>query len=255
MAMARAARRPFRVQNRARCAPLRDVRPQYLLLTEDQAVLYEFTGCMHLAHGFETLTDVRPAITASFVAAGERIAEREGAWAADMAATIREAVGTDVVVGVERLNAGAALAFAAEGFRLIDAQAAVERARAIKSAVELKCVMASLRATEVAVGRLREAIRPGVTENALWSVLQQALIEQDGDYCETGLLSSGRRTNPWFQETGLKVIAAPGDKSQTDAAALASRPRGDILHSAGTRPIAARWSCRSGCKTLDPDQG
>jgi len=115
--------------------------------------------------------------------------------------------------------------------------------------------MASLRATEVAVGRLREAIRPGVTENALWSVLQQALIEQDGDYCETRLLSSGRRTNPWFQETGLKVIAAPGDKSQTDAAALASRPRGDILHSAGTRPIAARWCCRSGCKTLDPDQG
>ena len=65
---------------------------------------------------------------------------------------------------------------------------------------------ASLRATESAVGKLREAIRPGVTENALWSVLHQSVIEQNGDYCETRLLSSGQKTNPWFQETGPKHI-------------------------------------------------
>ena len=81
-------------------------------------------------------------------------------------------------------------------------------ARAIKSAEEIKCVIASLRATEVAVGRLREAIRPGMTENALWSVLHQSVIEQNGDYCETRLLSAGRRTNPWFQESSTHIIGA-----------------------------------------------
>jgi len=84
----------------------------------------------------------------------------------------------------------------------------VERARAIKSAEELKCVRASLRATEVAVARLRAAIRPGISENALWSVLHQAVIAQDGDYVETRLLSSGPRTNPWFQESGTRLIGA-----------------------------------------------
>ncbi|MBK0401012.1 aminopeptidase P family protein [Limibaculum sp. M0105] len=185
----------------ARNAPSR-----YLLLTADAAILHEFTGCMHLADGFETITDVRPAMTASFVAAGEKIAEREAAWAREMAATLRETVGPGVTVGMERLNAGATIALAAEGFRLVDAQAPVEMARAIKSAEEMKCVNASLRATEIGVARLRAAIRPGISENALWSVLHQAVIAQNGDYCETRLLSSGGRTNPWFQETGVKVI-------------------------------------------------
>lgn len=79
-------------------------------------------------------------------------------------------------------------------------------ARSIKSDEELKCVIASLRATEVATGRLREAIRPGISENELWSVLHQAVIAMNGDYVETRLLSSGQRTNPWFQESSNKII-------------------------------------------------
>jgi len=179
---------------------------RYLLLTDSQAILYEFTGCMHLANGIETITEVRPANTASFVAAGEAIGERERLWAQATAADIRELVGGGAKIGLERLNAGAALALAAERFELADAQAPVERARAIKSAEEMKCVKASLRATEAAVARLRDAIRPGLTENQLWSVMHQAVIAQNGDYCETRLLNSGERTNPWFQECGPRVI-------------------------------------------------
>lgn len=79
-------------------------------------------------------------------------------------------------------------------------------ARAIKSDEELKCVIASLRATEIATGKLREAIRPGITENELWSVMHQAVIALNADYVETRLLSSGPRTNPWFQESSSRVI-------------------------------------------------
>jgi len=181
---------------------------RYLLLTDSQAILYEFTGCMHLADGIETITEVRPAITASFVAAGAGIGDRERLWARATAADIRALVGDGAKVGIERLNAGAALALSAEEFQLVDAQEPVERARAIKSAEEMKCVRASLRATEMAVGQLREKIRPGLTENQLWSVMHQAVIAQNGDYCETRLLNSGERTNPWFQECGPRVIEA-----------------------------------------------
>jgi len=37
-------------------------------------------------------------------------------------------------------------------------------------------------------------------------VLHQSVIAHNGDYCETRLLSSGARTNPWFQESASKVI-------------------------------------------------
>jgi Xaa-Pro dipeptidase len=169
-------------------------------------VLYEFTGCAHLAEGLETIDDVRPAITASYVAAGPGIAAVEQAWAAQVADLVRTHCGPRAAVGVERINAGAALALREQGFHLFDAQAVLERARAVKSEEELKCVRASIRATETGVARLRSAIRPGLSENELWSVLHQSVIALGGDYVETRLLSSGPRTNPWFQETGERRL-------------------------------------------------
>jgi Xaa-Pro aminopeptidase len=184
----------------------RNAPARYLLLTMERSILFEFTGCMHLADGFETVDEVRPSMTASFVAAGAAIAARERDWARDMAGTITELVGPGATVGLERLNAGAAIALAATGLEVVDAQLPVELARSIKSREEIKCVKASLRATETAVGKLREAIEPGQTENELWSVMHQSVIAQNGDYCETRLLNSGGRGNPWFQESSSKVI-------------------------------------------------
>ncbi|MCK7611818.1 M24 family metallopeptidase [Roseibium sediminicola] len=188
---------------------MRNAPSRYLLLTQSRSILFEFTGCLHLGQGFETVDEVRPSRTASFVAAGPHIAERERAWAAEMADTIRELTGLkDAVVGLERLNAGTAIALKDTGLQVVDAQQPVEMARAIKSAEEMKCIIASLRATEIGVGKLREAIRPGLSEVELWSVLHQSIIAQNGDYVETRLLNAGNRTNPWFQETSDNVIGA-----------------------------------------------
>jgi Xaa-Pro aminopeptidase len=180
---------------------------RYVLITVDGPVLlFEFAGCMHLADGLETIDEVRPALTASFVAAGPGIAERERRWASETASLIGQLCGSGVRVGIERVNAGAATALAAEGLTLVDAQEPVELARAVKSDEELKCIRASISATERAVGAMRDALRPGMTENVLWSILHQGVIGQGGDYCETRLLTSGQNTNPWFQETGEKPI-------------------------------------------------
>jgi Xaa-Pro aminopeptidase len=176
---------------------------RYLFVPQSgPVILHEFTGCAHLAEGLETIDEIRPAMTASYAAAGDAIATVERDWAQQVAALVHEHCGRRASVGIERANAGAALALADLGFALSDAQAPLERARAVKSAEELKCVRASVRATEVAVARLRAAIRPGLSENELWSVLHQGVIALGGDYVETRLLSSGPRTNPWFQETG-----------------------------------------------------
>jgi len=169
-------------------------------------VLFEFMGCEHLSQGLETIDEIRPAITASFVSAGPHITERERIWARETGSLIREHCGPNACVGVERVNAGAAMALSAEGFRVVDAQYPVELARCIKSDEELKCVRSSMRATERAVQVLYDCIEPGLTEEQLWSILHQGVIAQGGDYIETRLLNAGERTNPWFQETSDKVI-------------------------------------------------
>jgi Xaa-Pro dipeptidase len=180
---------------------MRNAPSRYLLLTANRSIIFEFTGCAHLGDGYETIDEVRVAKTASFVAAGPDIEQRERSWAIEMGGLVAELVGNKATLGLERLNAGVAIALKDLGFKVVDAQRPVEMARAIKSSEEVKCVIASLRATETAVGKVRAAIRPGMTENELWSVLHASVIQQNGDYCETRLLSAGPRTNPWFQET------------------------------------------------------
>ncbi len=180
---------------------------RYLFVPLDgPVILYEFAGCEHLAQHLDTIDEIRPATTASFVAAGDDLEARERLWASEVTAIIRQHCGNSARVGLERFNAGAAFALASKGFEIVDAQRPVERARAIKSDEEVKCIRTSIRATEFAVGQLRDALRPGLTEQQLWSIFQQAVVAQGGDYVETRLLNSGERTNPWFQEAGQRII-------------------------------------------------
>ena len=53
-------------------------------------------------------------------------------------------------------------------------------------------IRASLRAAEAGVHKLEAALVPGISENELWSHLHQHVIETDGDYVETRLISSAR---------------------------------------------------------------
>jgi Xaa-Pro aminopeptidase len=194
---------------------LRNPARSLVVPVEGPVVLFEFTGCMHLAEGLETVDEIRPSVTASYVAAGDGIADAERAWAHQVGGEIRRHCGPAPTVGVERVNAGAAAALAESGLRLVDAQAPLERARSVKSLDEIACIRRSLAATAVGMEALRDGLVPGRTENEVWSLFHQAVVALGGEYVETRLLSSGPRTNPWFQEAGERVIEA-GDLVAVD---------------------------------------
>ena len=82
----------------------------------------------------------------------------------------------------------------------------MERTRAIKSPEEVRAFIASLRATEAAIGELKAALTPGMSEQAALAVLLAGCIRRGGEYPETRLLTSGPRTNPWFQETSDRIM-------------------------------------------------
>lgn len=170
--------------------------------------LFEFPGCHHLAAGLETIDEVRPAITVSHAAAGPRTDEMAERWAAAVDDVLRTVAAGERRIGVERFNYGAVAALAGRGWWITDAQAPVERARAIKTSEELACIRASLAATERAVAHMLDGLRPGMTENQIWARLHHAVVEEDGDYVETRLLSAGARTNPWFRECMAHPVSA-----------------------------------------------
>ena len=101
-----------------------------------------------------------------------------------------------------------AFALAARGVELFDAQAPLELARLLKSPEEIAALELSMEVCDAAIARMRETICPGLTENQLWAVLHDVNIAHDGEWIECRLLASGERTNPWFQESGNRVMQA-----------------------------------------------
>ncbi len=169
-------------------------------------ILFEFPGCAHLAAG-AVVDEIRPAITASAVAAGsaqEEVARRF----ADEIADLYRTYGGSGQLAIEAATMHHQRALEKHAIPLADAQQAVEIARSQKSAGEIELIKQSIAATDIGVAALREQVRPGASENEMWSFLHQAIIAADGDYIETRLLSSGARTNPWFQESSARVANA-----------------------------------------------
>ena len=82
----------------------------------------------------------------------------------------------------------------------------LEQARVIKSPDELTCMKAAIEVAEKGVSKMRSDLKPGMTEDELWSILHKTNIENGGEWIECRILSSGERTNPWMQESSNKVM-------------------------------------------------
>ena len=175
---------------------------------EGPVVLFEFAGCEHLEQDNPTIDEIRVSTTVSYVARGPLLDETARAWAGEIAALMRQHCPDETRIGLERIDARAVGYLAEMGFAILDAQAPAERARAIKTPEEIACSRRSMACVMAAERALQAAARPGITENALWAEFHRHVIANDGDYVETRLLSSGERTNPWFQETGQRTILA-----------------------------------------------
>ncbi len=170
----------------------------YLFVPADGAVV------MHGAYGAEhpAIDEFRPADYLNVFDGGLDTAATAGRFAAE----VRDLVGAGAKVAVERLQPSAVRALQAEGVTVVDAEPFVERGRAIKSAEEITCMRHSIAVAETGMAVMREALRPGITENQLWAKLHQVNIANDGDWIDGRMLSSGPRTNPWYQEASDRLI-------------------------------------------------
>ena len=92
------------------------------------------------------------------------------------------------------------------GYEIVDGFEVMENARVIKSADEIALMRHSIAVCEQAIGQMRDALKPGITENALWAELHRGNIAGGGEWIECRLLASGPRTNPWFRECSMRVI-------------------------------------------------
>lgn len=168
-------------------------------------VLFEFKGCGHLADGHHNVAETRDAVSWYDFVSGGRVEEFARRWAAE----IVDLLGPDGRdLAVDRLDPIGLDAIRRHGIRIHDGQVVANRARMIKTGAEIEAIRAAVAACETSLDRMRAALRPGATENEVWAVLHHANIATGGEWLETRLLTSGPRTNPWYQECSDKVIEA-----------------------------------------------
>ncbi|MBT51824.1 MAG: peptidase M24 [Mameliella sp.] len=102
-------------------------------------------------------------------------------------------------------------ALEAQGLTVLPGEEVTEKARSVKGPDEIKAMRCAVNACEAAMYEMERFTRENVplgevSENDIWAVLHAENIRRGGEWIETRLLTSGPRTNPWFQESGPRIV-------------------------------------------------
>lgn len=143
----------------------------------------------HLSTGCTLVDEVRDAVGWFYVMAGSRIEEKTKVWADEIAGLVRKFGAGNNRLLVDRCEPAAAQQLTAHGLELLDANAAMEMARTVKSKEELECISIATAVGDRAIDTMRTVLRPGITENQLWAVMQDVNISHNGEWIECRLLA------------------------------------------------------------------
>ncbi len=171
--------------------------------TDGPTVLFDFKGCEHLSQDAAAVDETRDAVSWYHFVAGARGPELLERWAIELASL---AGGRGSRVAVDRLDPPGVDALRRHGISIGDGQAVADRARVIKTAEEITAIRQAVKAADAAVASMVEAIRPGRSEQEIWAELHRAAIAGGAEWFETRLLTSGPRTNPWYQQAGERRV-------------------------------------------------
>lgn len=177
-----------------------------LVLADGHMVLWEYGGRAFLSEYNPLVREVRTGGSFFYFATAQRTEEKAALFAAQIDELMREHAGANRRLAVDKIQIAGLRALDHLGIEVHDGEELTERTRAIKGPDEIKAMRCAMWACEQSVAAMREAARPGVTENDIWAELHKENIRRGGEWIETRILTSGPRTNPWFQECGPRVL-------------------------------------------------
>ena len=170
-------------------------------------VLFDFHSCEHLSDHLPLVREVRGGASFFYFESGPRGAEHADHFAAQIDELMRSHAGSNRRLAVDKIEIAGLRALEKAGFEVFEGQAVTELARLIKGEEEIRAMRCSIAACEAAMYEMEAAIEAGKSENEIWSVLHAGNIKRGGEWLETRIFSSGPRTNPWFQESGPRIIS------------------------------------------------
>lgn len=142
----------------------------------------------------------------AFFDAGDNLVDNARRFADSIAQYLNEIGSDNRRISLEYVNPSVTQACLQRGLEVIDGVAISERARLIKSADEIKCIRWAIAVAQLGMAKMKQALRPGISELQLWGLLNYTNLANHGEWHDGRMLASGPRINPWYQEASQRVI-------------------------------------------------
>ena len=173
---------------------------------EGKMVLWDFHNCEHLSAHLPLVGEVRHGASFFYFETGDKTEAAAAHFVDEVIDVMKSYGGANKRLAVDKIETPGYVRLVEKGIEIIEGQMLTEHARAIKNDNEIRAMRCAVHACEMAVEEMRYAMRPGVSENEMWAALHAGNIKRGGEWIETRILSSGPRTNPWFQECGPRIM-------------------------------------------------
>ena len=182
-----------------------------LVCADGYMVMWDYKNAMFLSKFNYLVNEQRSGADLFYFDRGDKIDVAADEFSNQVRSVIDEHGGANTRLGVDKIMIHGLRALEAQGFDVIPGEELTEKARSIKGPDEILAMRCALVACEIACAEMETAARSGVpkgdmSENDIWAVLHVENIRRGGEWIETRLLTSGPRTNPWFQECGPRIV-------------------------------------------------
>ena len=169
-------------------------------------VLWDFHGCEHLSAHLPLVKELRSGASFFYFESAERGEEHAARFVQSIDELMCKHAGSNRRLAVDKIEINGLRALDKAGFQIFEGQEVTELARVIKGPDEIKALRCAVAACEASMYEMQKELYAGQTENDVWAVLHAENIRRGGEWIETRICCSGPRTNPWFQESGPRII-------------------------------------------------
>jgi Xaa-Pro aminopeptidase len=168
-------------------------------------ILWDFAHCEHLTQHLPLINEVRTGAGFFYFELGAKEQDAADCFAKEVQSVMHEH-GCGNRIAVDKIEVSGLRALQKIGVDPVPGQRVMEQARVIKGVEEIQAMRCAVKTCEIAVGKMHNALKPGLAEVELWSILHAENIARGGEWIETRLLTSGPRTNPWMMEAGPRIL-------------------------------------------------
>jgi len=177
-----------------------------LVCADGYMVIWDYKNSPFLSKFNPLVREQRSGADLFYFDRGDKVDVAADAFSNEVRILIKEHSGGNMRLGVDKPTIHGNRALVAQGFEVMEGEELTEKARSVKGPDEILAMRCASVACENAVAEMERACEPGMSEDEIWAVLHAENIKRGGEWIETRLLTTGPRTNPWFQECGPRIL-------------------------------------------------